>query len=337
MSLAPGDRVNGSCALSTSGGAGTACASPSSTGGSLSDATGNLVGSFATTVASGAVQSTAYTLPQVGTSDATGNPSSLVVAGLSDTGSAPGLSGQAVYGATPVAPVGGYMGPVGLRMNTGKPLVYIDRPASSASSTVCGNASAPTITGKTLSTTSAFGATYGTTVTGSSHFSSTCVAVQASGLHLFPTDFAPQGIVLLSFTAQATCRTNGGLYNAATNVNGGRGLASYSGTAQVWNATTQSWGSAVSFSPAAPLGSVLPVTTALPGVIGLTIGSYVSSWSSASSADVTNGILIDQDNNAVSLKYANLTRIDSQVLGADPSSSFGVLLGNISCNAEDNR
>lgn len=331
----PGDRINGSCAIASSAGTTSACTSPSATGLSVKDAANNLLGTFGPSSASGVAISTSSSLPQVGTADATGNPTGLVIGSIDSSGSAPDIGGQTIYGASTVVPVAGYVGDPALMLNTGKPLVYIDKPAN-ASVTVCGNASAPTIAGTSIPSSAAFSAGYGTTVGGVSHFASTCVASQVLGTHLFPTSFAQQGILLLDFTSQVTCRTNGGLYDAAANPNGGKGLAGYSGTVRVWNSSTSSWGSAISFSPSAPLDTVLPLTTVVAP--GLTLGNYIGSWSSNTPAQMTSGVIVDQDNNAVNLNYDAMARMTSTLLApADPNSTFGLLLGGASCRVEDNR
>lgn len=336
VGLDPGDRINGACALSSSSGASTACTSPSTTGLSMKDAGNNVLGTFGNSAATGVAQSTSSSLPRTGTSDASGNPTTLVVGSLDGTGNAPDVGGQTIYGVNTVLPAGGYQGDPALMINTNKPLVYIDRPSSSTI-TVCGNAANPTITGASIAGAAAQSAGYGTTVPGVGHFTSACVASQVQGLHLFPTSYAPQGIAIISFSNQVTCRTNGGAYVSGTNNNGGKGYSTYSGTVQVWNNTTSTYGSAISFGPGTPLATAVPLTTAV-GPSGLTLGSYISSWASSTTAQLASGILVDQDNNAVNVNYDNMVRISSATLKTgDPTSTFGVLLGNATCRAEDNR
>lgn len=330
----PGDRINGSCAIASSSGATSACQSPSSTGLSLKDAFNNLFATFGSSTTSGTAQSTASSLPQVGTADSSGNPTSLVYASLDSTGSAPDVGGQTIYGVNNLAPSGGYYGDAALKIGGSKPIVYIDKAANS-SSTVCGNASNPAIAGKSVVSAAVFSAGYGTTVGGVGHFASSCVASQVLGLRLFPTTFAPQGILQIDFSDQLICRTNGGAYSGS-NPNGGRGLVSYSGTVRVWNYSTSAWGSPVSFGSGTTLAAAVPLSTVV--YPGLTIGNYIASWGSASAAELTAGTVVDQDNNAVTMNYDSLVRISSTALKTgDPNSSFGLLLGNSTCRVEDNR
>jgi hypothetical protein len=232
--------------------------------------------------------------------------------------------------------VAGTVGNPTLLMNTGRPLVYVDR-GSSTSSAYCGNTDAskgPLVTGQTLSDGPVKAAGYGAATGGTSHFSTTCASVRTQAIHLFPTSFAPAGVVQLTFQAQAMCRTNGGVYSGA-NPNGGHANVSYSGTVSVWSQSLGGYTAPVAFDSSNILDTRVPLTT--PVAPGLTLASYVESWSSVSAADLDKGVQIDQDNNAVAATYANLARVNSAVLGPDPTSSIGVLLGAISCTAEDNR
>jgi prepilin-type N-terminal cleavage/methylation domain-containing protein len=340
----PGDRISGSCALSSSGGASPACAAPVVSG-SMRES-GNVLGSFSNSSVTGVQQSTTGGLPKVGDADAAANPTALVTAGLTHTGNAPDISGSSsgslAYAFNGAASGSAAVGRSDLRMTTGQPLVWLDK-STGPTLTVCGNASSPAVAGTGLGETPGRAAGYGVAVSGVNHVATSCVHAHTQTTHLFPTDFAPAGVVQVAMSGQLMCRTNGGVVSGA-NPNGGQAVASYSGTVSYWSATggaggtpgyvTVAVGSTSAMSNTVLSDALLDSTTVYPG---LTLRAFVAKWTNLTTSVAAQAVLVDQDKNSVQADLPAFFSLQSAGLTEAATTSLSAEWGRMACTAEDNR
>lgn len=162
---------------------------------------------------------------------------------------------------------------------------------------------------------------------------------------LFPTDFAPQGVVQVTLSqASLSCTSGGGA---------GAVVADWSGEVRYWqqtgvNSAGQPTGAYVSHElepgeGALPLPEQTPVLKADPAVSGLAPGDvplsrWVQSWSALtdpSSVVESSGQRSTGKVNAVVSLLSAPTRVVGGLV--DETSAVNVSVGALSCHAEDNR
>lgn len=160
-----------------------------------------------------------------------------------------------------------------------------------------------------------------------------CAVARAKPVELFPTSFAPHGVVRIELErASARCRVQGAGHAASTSYD-------YSAVVKYFNGTDYT--TAATVIPGLttdPLESV-PLTTAVGG--GHTLGDYISSWSS-----LTGDKVVDVHSAGVAqVNLPGIVNIASTPVrpdaaaesGLDDNSVVSLTLGALSCRAEDAR
>ena len=166
-----------------------------------------------------------------------------------------------------------------------------------------------------------------------------------SVLKLFPTQFAPDGVVQVQFSGTGfslTCTSQAGSSPAAS------ATAAYSTQIRwfQWNALTAtgaytSWTTLSQSNATDPLASVVPANIQV-GVDSngqaLYLSDYVQGMSSLSAQGMTNSTKLSTSNTSVSTTFPGFITIQSaQLRDTDPSSTFGVQIGAATCTAGDLR
>jgi prepilin-type N-terminal cleavage/methylation domain-containing protein len=154
-----------------------------------------------------------------------------------------------------------------------------------------------------------------------------CAVAQTSPVSLFPTTFAPTGVVrILLSHASARCRLSGDSHAPSTHHD-------YRAEVQYWNGS--GYETAAVITPATttdPLDAV-PLTASVGN--GHTVGDYIASWSGLTADKVT----VTQSPGTAAVTLPGVVTVASQpVRGADdPASTVSVTVGALSCRAEDSR
>jgi type II secretory pathway pseudopilin PulG len=159
-----------------------------------------------------------------------------------------------------------------------------------------------------------------------------CAVARTSTIALFPTDFAPQGVVVVELLqARARCTVSG--VNHAASVDHG-----YSAVVRYWNGTAYTTLPTISqASGTDPLDAIDLATTSVGG--GLFLGDFVDSWSSLRSPEVTAkaaGGIAELELPGVVTIASQPTRLGA-ALELDPTSVVSITLGAVACAAEDQR
>ena len=159
-----------------------------------------------------------------------------------------------------------------------------------------------------------------------------CGVARASTLWLFPTNFAPDGIVQVELEkASARCLVSGASHDETTALH-------YAATVRYFNGSGYTPVNVAEGDLADALAAV-PMNTAVAD--GLTIGDYISSWSALSADQVVR----DEAAGIAQVKMPGVVRLTSQPLrpatdavgGPDMNSAVSMTLGAITCRAEDHR
>lgn len=168
---------------------------------------------------------------------------------------------------------------------------------------------------------------------GVAHSATTSVSSQSLAVRMFPTTFAPGGVLRVRLVSSSlSCTTNGASAS---------GTLTYSARVAYWDGDEYVPLLTDHTQATSPLDSVALATTQV-GVDSLGqpiyLGDYISSWSSATSAHVASGRTVDPDLNRVDAAYDGLVKVTSVPMRpGDPTSTVGVIAGSLSCMAEDNR
>lgn len=168
----------------------------------------------------------------------------------------------------------------------------------------------------------------------------TCVVARTASIALFPTTFAPRGVVQVELRrASARCRVHGAAHTATT-------ASDYEAVVRHWDGS--GYQVAATVTPAAgpdPLDAV-PLTTAVGG--GHTLGDYIASWSSLTSVEVATSAAPRR----AEVKIPGVVTIATQPARTgterldpadptsplvDPTSAVSLTAGALSCRAEDGR
>ena len=160
-----------------------------------------------------------------------------------------------------------------------------------------------------------------------------CAVARATPVELFPTSFAPHGVVRVQLErARANCLVQGSAHTATTAFGYKAIVEYYNGTGYTTAATV------VPGLTTDPLASV-PMTTSVGG--GKTLGDYISSWSSLTADKVVDVHVAG----VTQVKLPGIVKIASQPVrtdaaspsGFDDSSVVSLTVGALSCRAEDAR
>jgi len=162
-------------------------------------------------------------------------------------------------------------------------------------------------------------------------------AVQSSAtvglahLELFPTAFAPAGVVQVRLdSAKLTCRSGSGT---------GGVTAAWSGEVRYWSAaaaTAASPTGAYVALPLAPGAAALPAPATLIVQPGVPLSTWLSAWSAATSASAVDESSARRGKGTLSAVLTMLTTPTRPGL-AGGSSPINVAVGSVSCIAEDAR
>lgn len=168
-----------------------------------------------------------------------------------------------------------------------------------------------------------------------------CAVARTSSIGLFPTSFAPRGVVQVELRrAAARCRVEGASHAASA-------TKDYEAVVRYWDGTQ--YQVAATITPATTTDALEDVnltTTSVGG--GRTLGQYIDSWSALTATEV----LTSQATGRAEVKVPGVVTIVSQPVrtGIEPldptdpstplvdrSSAVSLTLGALSCVAEDNR
>lgn len=161
-----------------------------------------------------------------------------------------------------------------------------------------------------------------------------CVVARTASISLFPTSFAPQGVVVVELqSASARCTVAGTAHDPTA-------AYAYSAVVKYWNGTA--YQSLATISPSLttdPLEALDLDSTPVGG--GHMLGDYISSWSSLQAAEITasaaDGVAEVALPGVVTIA-SQPTRSDGTAAdGLDATSVVSVTVGALSCLSEDIR
>lgn len=164
-----------------------------------------------------------------------------------------------------------------------------------------------------------------------------CVVARAATLELFPTGFAPHGVLQLELTgASAGCLVAGSGHTASTSYDYKAVVRYYDGNPDGGDYTVAA--NIAKGATSDPLEGV-PLTTSIGG--DRKLGDYIASWSSLT----TDQVLDTAAAGAAQVKLPGVLKIVSQPVrpdatvtsGLDEGSVVSLTLGALSCRAEDAR
>jgi prepilin-type N-terminal cleavage/methylation domain-containing protein len=209
------------------------------------------------------------------------------------------------------------------------PLVRMDPTAGKVGSALSGCAASSSGTNAYLSA-GGYLSTATTTPTVES-----CMVARATALELFPTTFAPHGVVRIELTsASARCLVSGSSHTPTA-------TADYTAVVSYWNGTTYVTAATVVPGQTTDQLDAVPLTTSV-GSGALTLGHYISSWSALTPDQV---VKVSSSARA-QVKVPGVVKIVSQPVRSDTTSTTGasdatsavsVTVGALSCRAEDGR
>jgi len=161
-----------------------------------------------------------------------------------------------------------------------------------------------------------------------------CAVARASSISLFPTEFAPNGVVVVELTrAMTRCTVSGAAHTPSVALD-------YSAVVKYWNGSAYQTLPTISPSTSTdPLDAVNLSTTSVGD--GRKLGDYIASWSSLLNSD--SEIPKTTTNGVAQVKLPGVITIASQPtrLGVAPAldatSVVSVAIGALGCLAEDAR
>lgn len=161
-----------------------------------------------------------------------------------------------------------------------------------------------------------------------------CAVARTTRVSLFPTAFAPKGVVRIELQhAYARCTVEGSAHTATVTYN-------YQATVEYWNGTE--YVTAATIVPGMTIDPLEAVLSSDPAVSDTKhLSDYIASWSSLTSDKVTAA----QPAGSAELSLPGVVTIASQPVRADSTASDGldassvvsVTAGALSCSAEDAR
>lgn len=147
-------------------------------------------------------------------------------------------------------------------------------------------------------------------------------------LELFPTAFAPSGVVQVTLTgASLQCSSGGG--NAAVTANWGGQVRYWSGASGAYVPLSLAPGAA-----ALPDPTLVEVVAASATTPATTLSTWVAAWSALTDPAAAVASAGRQAKGEVSSVLSILT---SETRSSDPTSALNIAVGAMSCLAEDNR
>lgn len=227
-------------------------------------------------------------------------------------------------------------------LNLAPPLLRLDPdavPAASGTSAGCalggaGPTSYVTASGY-LRTTAATDATSPSTV-------ESCVVARASSISLFPTDFAPRGVVLVELRrASARCLVSGAGHTPSA-------IADYEAVVKYFNGSGYTTAATITQASGTDPLDTLDLAATSVGGGGKVLGDYIASWSALTASEIIRA----QETGRAELRLPGIVTIASQPVRpgtvpldptiptspqVDPTSVVSVTLGALSCSAQDLR
>ena len=162
-----------------------------------------------------------------------------------------------------------------------------------------------------------------------------CATAQAGVVKVFPTSFAPNGVLRITLKeAVAHCISGAGVTPSAS--------ANYQATMQYWNGSGYTAISTLrDTNNADPLDAVA-LNQVIDAGSGLTLGDYVQSWSSVVSSEVTTSVAgrtVSVTMPAAVTIHTGPTRTFPSGWGgnSDETSAISLAVGSVSCEAMDVR
>ena len=160
-----------------------------------------------------------------------------------------------------------------------------------------------------------------------------CAVARTSSISMFPTTFAPRGVVLIELRrASSRCLVQRAAPTSSATYD-------YEAVVQYWDGSGYS--AAFTVTPATttdPLDAVNLATTSVGG--SRMLGDYISSWSMLTHSEVNTtqaaGMAMVQLPGVVTI-VSQPVRQDATSPGGDPTSVVSVAVGALSCTAEDMR
>lgn len=158
-----------------------------------------------------------------------------------------------------------------------------------------------------------------------------------AALSLFPTTFAPNGVVLLTLNSSSLSCRAGGTYPT---VSAPTATATYTATVQYWSAATNGYVT-VALSPTSGglTDSMLNTKVATFAGLDVLLRDYITSWNSASTSSLAAKVQTSADNRSIGANldgFVNLTTAGVRTL--DPATSgISVQLGVATCAGTDAR
>ena len=217
-----------------------------------------------------------------------------------------------------------------LKLDPSKPMFSLDTSVAGTMPSVSGCAATGPDVASYLTGTGFLDAT-NTSVTA-------CATAQSNTVRIFPTNFAPEGILKISLTrATASCKLT-------------KPAASIVATASADYAATVSYYNGAGYTALPVLtqsNATDPLTVALLGQSvgdGLTLGDYISSWKSLVDADITKTTTAKTAEVSLPGAITLITRPTREgVAGGegpylqDPASAISFTIGAVSCSTGDYR
>jgi type II secretory pathway pseudopilin PulG len=167
------------------------------------------------------------------------------------------------------------------------------------------------------------------------HAVESCAVGRTSSISIFPTDFAPRGVVLLELRkASARCLVSGTTHTSSATHDFEAVVKYFDG------AEYQIAGTATPANDSDPLDALDLAATAVGG--GKFLSDYIASWSSLTGGEVVRteeaGLAKVQLPGVVTIASQPVRPVpDLEVTTGDPTSTVSVTLGALSCSAQDER
>lgn len=166
---------------------------------------------------------------------------------------------------------------------------------------------------------------------------SSCSTAQSNAIRIFPTTFAPNGVVRITLSrASAYCRVRAGSPNSAD--------LDWEATVQYWNGSSYSTAGTIRPGNTTDPLAAVNMNMVIDGGSGRTLGDYISSWSSSTSDDIertTGPKAVEASVPAVvrliTMPTRNFTKLFLNTSKVDPASAISVSVGALSCSAADYR
>jgi prepilin-type N-terminal cleavage/methylation domain-containing protein len=165
--------------------------------------------------------------------------------------------------------------------------------------------------------------------------SAACATAQAGVVRVFPTSFAPNGVLRITLDqAVARCTSGSGVTPSAS--------ASYRATLRYWNGSGYTAVTSLRNTNNTDPLDAISLTQVIDPASGLTLGDYVQSWSSVTNDEVTTTVSGRSTQAALPAAvtvHTGPTRTFPSGWGsnADETSAISLSVGAVSCEAMDQR